>query len=64
MKVELELLDVAGEKVERLARDVHRYNIADGVLYLIYEDKVEIFPLERLHRMVAMKGDGGEPTTL
>jgi hypothetical protein len=62
MKVELELLDAAREKVEKLAREVQRYDIADGVIYLMYEDRVEVFPLDRLHRMVVMKGDEGEAT--
>jgi len=48
--------------VEKLTREVHRYDIADGVLYLMYEDKVEIFPLDRLHRMMVMKGEEGEAT--
>ncbi len=62
MKIELELLDVARENVEKLTREVHRYDIADGVIYLMYEDKVEIFPLDRLHRMMVMKGEEGEAT--
>ncbi|NOZ58779.1 MAG: hypothetical protein GXO66_04290 [Euryarchaeota archaeon] len=62
MKVELELLDAAREKVEKLTREVQRYDIADGVIYLMYEDRVEVFPLDRLHRMLVMKGDEGEAT--
>ncbi|WP_457554870.1 hypothetical protein [Candidatus Pyrohabitans sp.] len=58
MKVELELLDAAREKVEKLTREVQRYDIADGVIYLMYEGRVEIFPLDRLHRMVVMKEEG------
>ena len=62
MKVELELLDVAREKVEKVTREVQRYDIADGVIYLMYEGKVEIFPLDRLHRMMVMKDEEGEGT--
>ncbi len=58
MKVELELLDETREKVENLTREVQRYDIADGVIYLMYEGRVEIFPLDRLHRMVVMKEEG------
>ncbi len=58
MKVELELLDETREKVEKLTREVQRYDIADGVIYLMYEGRVEIFPLDRLHRMVVMKEEG------